>query len=145
MCDANLHRSPISARPIPAPFTSTSQKRQELRSYRYEMERAMPGPLDAPLQTFTLFLESETGVLETTMGAFEVDGRSFLRPISCKISSGQPQQFTRPQLKAALGMYHWALSYPQVLSEARVIREPTQPTELPDDAWIDDSDGENED
>ena len=105
----------------------------------------MPGPLDAPLQTFTLFLESETGVLETTMGAFEMGGHSFLRPIASEVSSGDPQQISRLQLQDALGMYQWALSYPQVLSEGRVVRERTESHKAVDEAWSEDADRSDED
>lgn len=145
MCDANLHRYSVSVRPKACLSAQSNRKRQDLRYPNNETERIMPGPLDAPLQTFTLFLESETGVLETTMGAFEVAGQSFLRPISCEVSSGQPEQFSRSQLQAALGMYQWALSYPQVLSEGRVVREYSDSPSAVDEAWSEDSDGSDED
>jgi hypothetical protein len=78
-------------------------------------------PLDKqPLQTFKVFLEDSSGVLECIVGVFDKGRGRFLMPMATRIVSGDFEKVTKARLEDAIRTLKWARRHPEVYLEARV-------------------------
>ncbi|MDB4793326.1 hypothetical protein OAG75_01650 [bacterium] len=75
---------------------------------------------NAPIETYSLFIEGERGVLETTVGLFEQNGKTFVKPIATSLCSGDPPLISRSLIHGALATQEWFDSHPEVIAECRV-------------------------
>lgn len=75
---------------------------------------------NTPIGTYSLFLEGEQGVLETTVGLFEQNGKNFVKSIATSHCSGKPPLISRSLIHDALARKEWFDSHPEVITECRV-------------------------
>jgi|SaaInlStandDraft_1057018.scaffolds.fasta_scaffold76001_1 hypothetical protein len=75
---------------------------------------------NTPTETYSLFIEGERGVLETTVGLFEQNGKTFVKSIATSHCSGKPSLISRSLIHDALATKEWFDSHPEVITECRV-------------------------
>lgn len=76
-----------------------------------------------PLQTFTTFVEEESGVLECIIGVFDDDSRHILHPVAVRVASGTFEQLTSERLEEAINVHRWARRNLEVFKDGRVARD----------------------
>jgi hypothetical protein len=74
-----------------------------------------------PLQTFTMFVEEESGVLEFIIGVFDEGEKRSLLPVAARVVSGTFEKLPNDRFQQALETHRWAQSHASIFSDARVI------------------------
>jgi hypothetical protein len=81
-------------------------------------------PLDKPpLQTFTTFVEDDSGVLECIIGVFDEGNRRFLHPVATRVASGTFEKLSNDRLEEAIEIHQWARKHVELFKEARVVSD----------------------